>query len=119
MIPRKYRHLLLNIPAVVGFFVVSLAGMLDLENAQQRLQAAPFLIVFGVLFLWTDLKRLKPILAHICVGIMTACVCGLMIVQPGWGVFPILFFLLDPLIMIQFPLPAGLTWNGVFVLASG
>src|SRR6266498_5448050 len=119
MIPRKYYHLILNVPAIVGLFTVSLAGILDLDTSQQRLWAAPFLIVFGVLYLWIDFKRMPPVLAHTCVGIMTACVCSLMTIQPGWGVFPILFFLLDPQIMIQFPLRAGLIWNVIFVLASG
>jgi signal transduction histidine kinase len=50
---------------------------------------------------------------------MTACVAGLIFFQPGWGVFPILFFLLGPLVMFHFSLRVGLIWIGIFTLIIG
>jgi signal transduction histidine kinase len=88
-------------------------------SPQERLRAAPLLIIFGVLLVVQQFHRLSSVAAHAAIGVMTACTCGLMILVPGWGVFPILFFILDPVVMVLFPLRIGLLWNGIFALTTG
>ncbi|HEY3344773.1 MAG TPA: sensor histidine kinase [Anaerolineaceae bacterium] len=110
---------LLHIPAFLGLIVVGLGGILDIQDPQKRVIAIPLVLIFGVLFLIPILKKLPNLWIHLIVGLMTACVCGLILIEPGWGFFPILFFLLDPVVMIGFPLRAGLIWTGVFALATG
>jgi signal transduction histidine kinase len=115
----RTKNLLLTLPAVLSFIIVSLSGLLDLETSQQRIWAAGLLAVYGILFLALNLHRLPPIGEHACVAVMTACVASLLIFQPGWGVFPILFFVLGPMVMIHFPLRVGLMWIGIFTLIIG
>jgi signal transduction histidine kinase len=113
MKPNRYYNLL-NLSAVIGFIIVSVAGFLNLETPQQRLQAGILLLIFAVFFLIPGRKHLLPIWEHIFTAILTACIAGLMFIQPGWGIFPILFFLLTPTVMMTFPLRTALIWIGVF-----
>ena len=71
------------------------------------------------MFLIIDIKNTSRAVAHLCVAILTATVCGLLLIQPEWGVFPILFFLLCPFVMMQFPIRQSLIWIAVFTLSIG
>lgn len=119
MSAHRKKYIFLNVPAIAGFVAVSLAGLSDLETPQQMIWSAVLLAIFGALFLVSGLPRLHPIATHTCIAVMTACVAGLLVFRPGWGVFPILFFLLGPLVMIHFPLRIGLIWIGIFTLVTG
>jgi signal transduction histidine kinase len=107
---------LLFVPAIFGYVIVSVAGFLDLQTPQQRWQAGILLAIFAVFFFIPNLKHTSRLLEHFSLAVLTACIAGLMIVQPGWGVFPILFFLLGPTVTMTFPLRTALTWIGIFSL---
>jgi signal transduction histidine kinase len=106
---------LLYVPAIVGFVIVCLAGFLDLQTPQQRWQAGILLAIFAFFFFAPlSKKHIAPIWEHLNLVVLTACIAGLMLVRPGWGVFPILFFLLGPTVTMTFSLRTALIWIGIF-----
>jgi signal transduction histidine kinase len=115
----KDRHQMLDIPAILGMIVIGVAGYFELDPSKRPL-GIPLFVVFGILFLVLVYgKHNHRILAQIFVGIMTACATGLILLESGWGIFPILFFMLDPLLMVEFPVRTALIWNVVFTLVTG
>jgi signal transduction histidine kinase len=49
---------------------------------------------------------------------MTGIVVVLLFMQPNWGVFPMLFFVLSPTAMMIFPQRTGMIWIGIFTLVT-
>jgi signal transduction histidine kinase len=108
----------LNLTAILGFFGVAIAGVIDLGNSQQRLLAVILLSLFGIFFLMPDFKRGPEWLPHLWLAVETSIVAGLITIQPGWGFFPILFFLMSPQTLVEFPNKLGVAWVGLFTLVT-
>ncbi len=114
----NFKSLMLEIPAVLGFAGVTLAGLLDIGPSPQRTPAMILLACFGLVFFLTPPKNKRPIITHIRLGVLTLLVSGLLLIWPRWGAFPILFFLLGPQAMTDLPLKAGLAWIGAFTVVT-
>jgi signal transduction histidine kinase len=115
--PKRSVSLML-IPAIIGYGSVVLDGILNQHLAQQRALALVLLVVFGVIFFLPIPHRGHRRINHVRTGLETVVVCGLLILQPGWSVYPILFFLMGPQVMTCFDQRTGLAWVGVFTLAT-
>lgn len=110
---------ILTLPAVLAYAGVTVSGLMLLTEPSSRYIAAGLLLCFGVLYFGVDVHRAPTWLAHVRLALGTALVAGLMIFfQPGWGVFPILFFILSPESLIRFPNRIGMLWVGIFTLVT-
>ena len=107
------------IPAALAYIGVGVAGLSIIDDPQQRPWVAVLMVLFGVVFFSPDSLSRSNLAREVRIGILTALVAGLLIIQPGWSLFPILFFLIGPAAMSWFSLPVGLTWIGVFTLVTG
>jgi signal transduction histidine kinase len=116
---RALKPNILALPAVLAYVGVAVSGLVILTEPSLRYVAAGLLVGFGVLFFGLDVHRTPAWLAHVRLALETALVAGLMILQPGWGVFPILFFILSPETLIRFPNRIGVLWVGIFTLVTG
>ncbi len=113
----KPNYLLL--PAVLAYLAVAVTGVMDLEEPRKRALAIGLLVVFAVLFFVPDYHHASNWLMQSKLAAETCVVAGLIYMQPNWGVFPILFFLLGPEALIRFPITIGVVWVGIFTLVTG
>ncbi len=114
---RIRRGKLLFIPAVLGYLGVFISGILDTDAAARPI-AAVLLVLFGIIFFLLDFKPCPKWLSYTRTGIETLLVAGLLVLRPGWSVFPILFFLMSPDLMADYPPRVGLSWIGGFSLVT-
>jgi signal transduction histidine kinase len=116
---RSTRIFIKDLPPLLAWISVTIAGLIDLEGPYKRIIALVLLVLFAVIlfvpFKWPQ----RMIFVHIRLTILSALTAGLLILRPGWGYFPILFFILSPLAMINLPLKAGLAWIGGFTFITG
>jgi signal transduction histidine kinase len=82
-------------------------------------------IVGGLLLLLAILLAVfQPHACHspsqntIGMSILTLVTSCLIIISPGWSVFPILFFILAPIATTAFPIRRALLWIAIFVLIT-
>ncbi len=111
------RDTLLFFPALLGYIGVFVTGLWDLE-ASKRPVAALLLVLFGIVFFLLDFNQPPRWYVYAKTGVKTLLIAGLLILKPGWGVFPILFFLVSPSLLGDFPLNIGLGWIGFFSLVT-
>jgi signal transduction histidine kinase len=114
---RRTANLLL-IPAIIGYASVMLDAVFSQQLATHRGLGLALLVMFGVIYFWPNPFQCHHWTNYARTGVETAIVCGLLILQPGWSVYPILFFLMGPQVMIWFDQRTGLAWVGVFTLAT-
>lgn len=109
---------ILALPPVLAYVGVAVTGLMTLAQPSFRYLAAGLLAAFGVLFFIPFVFHKAARLAHLRLALATALVAGLMIIQPGWGVFPVLFFILSPETLIRFPNRIGAVWVGIYTLVT-
>jgi signal transduction histidine kinase len=107
------------LPAVLGYVSVVVVGLHDLSSPQERLWAAFLLAGFGLSYFilenYPPLKRWNFFLE----AFQAAMVTGLLIIQPGWSVFPILFFLMSAHVVFEYKIRTGLIWVTVYTFLTG
>lgn len=109
----------MTVPAVVGFIAVAVSGLISMEDPQRRIWAAGLLVAFGVFFFFLpEYQPFGPRTWHLRLGLLTVVGGALTTIQPGWGIFPILFFMTSPMAISHFPNRAGVAWVGVFTLVT-
>jgi signal transduction histidine kinase len=118
MKPTKDAGTLMLIPAALGYLGVSIPGILNVQGSQQRLWVAVLLALFGICFFVPPLKKIPYWGLQASIALETALVAALLFFDPGWSVFPILFFLMGPQVMVWFSPRIGLAWVGVFTLVT-
>jgi signal transduction histidine kinase len=87
------------------------------------LLAGVLIAVFTILFLIPNqrlpfARRSLSLAFNLRMAVMTALVAGLLVIQPGWSAFPVLFFLLAVHAMMDLEMPGGLIWVAVFTLIT-
>jgi signal transduction histidine kinase len=107
-----------NFPAFVGYLGVAVAGIMDLDDPNKRWIALGLLIVFGIAFFLPDKQCQNHWQYFLRMGIETVTTTGLMILQPGWSVFPILFFLMSPQAILWFDLRPTVFWLAGFTVIT-
>ncbi len=108
-------------PAAIGYIVilaVAILGFQFFENSFQRVSGITLLLTFTILFTLMPDRSTTPWKLHLFLALLTAIVAALIAMQPNWGVFPMLFFVLSPTAMMLFPQRTGMLWIGIFTLVT-
>ncbi|MBN1666927.1 MAG: sensor histidine kinase [Anaerolineales bacterium] len=104
---------------ILAFLAVTILGIQLLDPGWVRAVGIALLLIFGILLIKTPRSAAPAWQWHVYLGIQTALVCGLLLLQPKWGVFPMLFFILGPTAMLTFPRQSqGFLWIGIFTAAT-
>lgn len=107
---------------IVGYLTilaVAIIGIQLLDPGWPRALAIGLMIGFGVLYALSPKIKNSLLLKHAYFIVQTLIVAGLLVLQPQWGSFPILFFVLSAQAMLEFPERNGYFWMGVFTVVSG
>ena len=119
MASHQHRIKLVFIPVILALIGVGITGMIDVADPGQKVWVAGLIVLFAVIFFYSTFYKVPHWAEHILLAIETALVAVLMIIRPGWSVFPILFFIISPQAMSSFSQRMGLIWIGVFTLVTG
>jgi len=103
----------------VTILAVAIMGIQLLDPGLPRALAIVLLILFGTLYVLASKIHGRPVLNQTYFVLQTAIVAGLLALQPQWGAFPILFFVLSAQVMLEYPGRVGYIWVGIFTLVSG
>lgn len=117
----KKPHVEYNMPAAVGYLAilaVAILGFQFFDSGSQKIVGISLLLVFTILFATIPDQPAPAWKLHLYLSGMTLIVAALLVMQPNWGVFPMLFFVLSPTAMMLFPQRVGLTWIGIFTLVT-
>lgn len=110
-----------TLPVAVGYLAilaVAILGFQFFETGYQKVVAIILLVAFTILFATLPDRGAPAWKSHLYLAIMTTIIAGLMVMQPGWGVFPMLFFVLSPTAMLLFPQRIGMIWIGIYTLVT-
>ena len=109
-------------PTAIGYLAilaVAILGFQFFEPGLQKVWGMVLVVAFAILFATLPNHQLVPAWRlHLQIGLMTGIVVFLMLMQADWGVFPMLFFVLSPTVMMAFPQRVGMLWIGIFTLVS-
>ncbi|OQY29029.1 MAG: hypothetical protein B6I38_08655 [Anaerolineaceae bacterium 4572_5.1] len=101
----------------IGYFAwgaVGLLGIRLIEPGPMRTLCLGLVILYGVLFAVS--AKVSAAWKDICCLVQTITVAALIALNSGWGVFPILYFILSAEVMMAFSQRKGLLWIGLFAL---
>lgn len=76
------------------------------------------LVVFAIIMFSPFPRARTYLLVNVRLSVLSLLAAGLMSTRPGWNFFPILFFLIAPMAMIDLPIKTGLIWVGLFTLIT-
>jgi signal transduction histidine kinase len=109
----------LGFVAYFTWAAVAILGVFNMDPGMGRVWAVVLLILFGIGMAFQpdpdDRERNKHLYFVLQNGLITA----LIILDPAWGVYQILFFVLSSQAMMVFPRESGLLWIGIFTLSTG
>jgi signal transduction histidine kinase len=115
----KKRMNLLFIPAALSYLAVLMEALFEggwlHVHLPTLLLMALFAFFFFVPFKYHSKKRWSCTLQ---IALETACAGGLLILHPGEGVYPILFFLISTEVSILFNLRTAFLWYGIFTVLT-
>jgi signal transduction histidine kinase len=104
--------------AYLVLIATAILGVQTLDPGIHRVIGIGLLIAFGVIFSLGPSEGSPAWKWHLHLAILTSITAGLLIMQPEWGVFPMLFFILGPTAMLAFPQRVGFMWIGIFTLVT-
>jgi signal transduction histidine kinase len=107
--------------AGVAYLVLIAAGVLGIQTLEPgipRVIGTLLLVAFGVIFTLSPEDDAPVWRWYLHLTVLTVITAVLLIMQPEWGVFPMLFFILGPTAMMVFPQRIGFLWIGVFTLVT-
>jgi signal transduction histidine kinase len=117
MKPGSYKLLIYS--GLFGLLAIWVASMTSLEIPSQRGWVSLILLAIAVLFY---LQKMPVRIANapwVRNILMTGLTASLFFFKSGWNFFPIVFFILGPQVMIDFPLKTGVAWLVVYTLITG
>lgn len=112
-------HLLLYIAGLFGLLAVWVSSIAKLETMDQKVWVSFILLAITLLFSLQHNMRKRTHGSLIRNLLQTLLAGSLFVFEPGWSVFPIVFFVLSPQVMIDFPLKIGVVWLSVYTLITG
>lgn len=111
--------LMMNIVGYLAILAVTILGIQTIENGLTRIIGIALLVVFTILFALLPDSQKQSWRMHLHLGMMTLIVAGLLTIEPGWSVFPMLFFVLSPTAMMSFSPKIGMLWILGFTIVTG
>ncbi len=111
---RLLPSLLMTLVAYLTLLAVAALGLSTLPPESPAPLAIALLIAFGLLLVRTPSIGDERLQAHLYLALQTLIVSALLLLDPHWGAFPILFFILSAQAMLIVPQRAGLTWIAIF-----
>lgn len=112
-------HALLYASGLFGLFAVWVSSMNSLGTRQDRNWVSLILVSIAVLFLLQNRFNRYRYGNWIRTTLQTFLAGCLFLFETGWTVFPIVFFILSPQVMMDFPIKIGIVWLVVFTLITG
>jgi len=112
-------HDLLYGSGLFGLFAVWVSSMRSLGTHEDRIWVSLILVSIAVLFLlqhWFNRIRYGNWMRTTLQTVLAGC---LFLFDSGWTVFPIVFFVLSPQVMMDYPIKIGVVWLMVFTLITG
>lgn len=103
----------------LAILAVTILGIQLLDEGLPRVVGIILLLAFAILFTLMPGRTAPTWKSHLFLGLMTAIIAGLLVLQPNWGVFPMLFFVLSPSVMMIFPQKIGFRWIIIFTVVTG
>jgi signal transduction histidine kinase len=107
--------------AGVAYLVLIAAGILGIQTLDPgipRVIGTILLVAFGVVFTLSPGDEAPAWKWHLHLAVLTFITAWLLTMQPEWGVFPMLFFILSPTAMMVFPQRTGFLWIGIYTLVT-
>ncbi|MBC8330430.1 MAG: sensor histidine kinase [Anaerolineae bacterium] len=98
---------------------VTLLGFNLLTPGIQKVVGLGLLVSFGVIYALPPQETTPAAKTNAYFVAQTVIVSILIAIQPQWGVFPMLFFILSAQAMMVFPERVGYFWVGAFTLLTG
>ena len=97
---------------------VAITGLADQDLAGNRIQAGVLLLAFALIMFGPFPKHRPTLLVHVRMALLAGLAAGLLSMRAGWNFFPILFFLLSPMAVMELSVKPGLIWIGIFTLIT-
>jgi len=110
---------LLDLIAYLTLATVAAGALGVMLEGQDRWIAAALLLTFGLLLSRSPAPQGPPRTAHLYLAIQTVLVTCLLLLRPGWTLFPLLFFVLSAQAMLILPLRTAVGWLIFFVVVTG
>jgi signal transduction histidine kinase len=110
---------LLDIIIYLTVVAVGLGGVWHLPSPSLQYISIGLLILLllGIAF-YRPMTSRSNVNNQIGMAILTLLVSCLLIIEPGWSTFPILFFALAPISTVTFPIRRALLWISIFALIT-
>jgi signal transduction histidine kinase len=118
VISSSNRKRLLEIPVILAMVAVTVAGLIDLQDPSERVIAAILLAIFAIIMFSPFPWHRTVFLVNVRLALLSLLAAALITTHTGWNFFPILFFLLAPMAMIDLPIKTGLVWISLFTLIT-
>lgn len=115
----KVKELGVTLVAFVTLVVVGVAGVIILEDPAERIIAVILIIMIGVVMGFIPRKDAPGKHIFFYLITQTVLVAGLLVLEGGWGMFPILYFVLSPQAMMLLPARKGFWWILLFAILTG
>ena len=109
---------LLLTSGLFGMLALWVSSMAALENNNQRVWVSLIFLAIGILFYLQKFPVKRPYIRWIRNILMTALAACLFFFKSGWNFFPIVFFILSPQVMIDFPMKIGAVWLVVYTVIT-
>lgn len=106
--------MLLYVSGLFGLFTVWVSSLSSLETTVQKIWVSLILLGIAFLFMQQHTTSRIPFANVIRCFLQTVLAGCLFIFKPGWSIFPIVFFVLSPQVMMDFPIKIGISWLVLF-----
>ncbi len=101
-----------------GLLAIWISSMAALENHTQRVWVSLIFLAIGILFYLQKIPAKLPHVHWIRNILMTGLATCLFFFKSGWNFFPIVFFILSPQVMFNFPFKIGAAWLLAYTLIT-
>lgn len=109
---------LLLASGLFGLLALWVSSMAALENTNQRVWVSLIFLGIEILFYLQRYPVKRPYIRWVRNILMTGLATCLFFFKSGWNFFPIVFFILSPQVMIDFPLKIGAVWLVVYTVIT-
>ena len=106
---------------VTSLLLLTMAAIIGFMQTQSQLTLTAMLallLVMAVLHVWVPSEKSARWRIHLYLGIQGALVAAVMLLVPGWTMFPTLFCLLSVQAILLLSVNPGIIWPTIYVLVT-